>query len=264
MFLVLSISARQREQGWKSSAATSRSTCASKARRVTWDVGVFVFMYLWYPSFLLFHQFSCLKFYCFTTQKKVNGERVSLQNLFTLSHSPIIRAIESVEVCEGRRRRAGGFLWKLRAAYRVFWLPVGPIPRSWLPQSKGQKGSVDFCKQVERLELRSPLGNSSWSSLSFFVCFFCGGCLFICDCCCRRRRFHSSRYGNTMKTVAATAMNAKSSRAHTIFKLMVEKRAWVDRTVLNHGTLRWFCKTGLLIWSPLLSWMGFMMLSRES
>lgn len=27
-----------------------------------------------------------------------------------------------------------------------------------------------------------------------------------------------------MKTVAATAMNAKSSRAHTIFKLMVEKR----------------------------------------
>eukprot|EP00913_Durusdinium_trenchii_P008298 g7795.t1 len=31
-------------------------------------------------------------------------------------------------------------------------------------------------------------------------------------------------YGNTMKTVAATAMNAKSSRAHTIFKLMVEKR----------------------------------------
>ena len=36
------------------------------------------------------------------------------------------------------------------------------------------------------------------------------------------------RYGNTMKTVAATAMNAKSSRAHTIFKLMVEKRDLVE------------------------------------
>ena len=39
-----------------------------------------------------------------------------------------------------------------------------------------------------------------------------------------RRAACSGRYGNTMKTVAATAMNAKSSRAHTIFKLMVEKR----------------------------------------
>ena len=39
-----------------------------------------------------------------------------------------------------------------------------------------------------------------------------------------RRAACNGRYGNTMKTVAATAMNAKSSRAHTIFKLMVEKR----------------------------------------
>ena len=39
-----------------------------------------------------------------------------------------ICAIESVEVCEGRRRWAGGFVWKLRAAYRVFWLPVDRIP----------------------------------------------------------------------------------------------------------------------------------------
>lgn len=43
----------------------------------------------------------------------------------------------------------------------------------------------------------------------------------------------SCRYGNTMKTVAATAMNAKSSRAHTIFKLMVEKRASLDRNFLS-------------------------------
>lgn len=30
-------------------------------------------------------------------------------------------------------------------------------------------------------------------------------------------------YGNTMKTIAATAMNARSSRGHTIFKLIMEK-----------------------------------------
>mmetsp|Transcript_33302 Transcript_33302/g.62198 ORF Transcript_33302/g.62198 Transcript_33302/m.62198 type:complete len:286 (-) Transcript_33302:2-859(-) len=35
-------------------------------------------------------------------------------------------------------------------------------------------------------------------------------------------------YGNTMKTVAATAMNAKSSRAHTVFKLALEKRGGED------------------------------------
>jgi len=40
-------------------------------------------------------------------------------------------------------------------------------------------------------------------------------------------------YGNTMKTVAATAMNAKSSRAHTIFKLMVEKRGGTDNTIVT-------------------------------
>ncbi|CAK9101901.1 Kinesin-like protein KIF13B (Kinesin-like protein GAKIN) [Durusdinium trenchii] len=40
-------------------------------------------------------------------------------------------------------------------------------------------------------------------------------------------------YGNTMKTVAATAMNAKSSRAHTIFKLMVEKRGGSDNTIVT-------------------------------
>eukprot|EP00931_Biecheleriopsis_adriatica_P073829 TRINITY_DN48042_c0_g1_i1.p1 TRINITY_DN48042_c0_g1~~TRINITY_DN48042_c0_g1_i1.p1 ORF type:complete len:1119 (+),score=211.71 TRINITY_DN48042_c0_g1_i1:151-3507(+) len=40
-------------------------------------------------------------------------------------------------------------------------------------------------------------------------------------------------YGNTMKTVAATAMNAKSSRAHTIFKLMVEKRGGCDNTIVT-------------------------------
>jgi len=35
-------------------------------------------------------------------------------------------------------------------------------------------------------------------------------------------------YGNTMKTVAATAMNAKSSRAHTVFKLSMEKKGGHD------------------------------------
>jgi len=39
-------------------------------------------------------------------------------------------------------------------------------------------------------------------------------------------------YGNTMKTVAATAMNAKSSRSHTVFKLMVEKKGGVDNMTI--------------------------------
>jgi len=40
-------------------------------------------------------------------------------------------------------------------------------------------------------------------------------------------------YGNTMKTVAATAMNSKSSRGHTIFKLMLEKRGGSDKTIIT-------------------------------
>uniref|UniRef100_A0A7S4RK85 Kinesin motor domain-containing protein n=1 Tax=Alexandrium monilatum TaxID=311494 RepID=A0A7S4RK85_9DINO len=40
-------------------------------------------------------------------------------------------------------------------------------------------------------------------------------------------------YGNTMKMVAATAMNSKSSRGHTIFKLMLEKRGGSDKTIIT-------------------------------
>merc|ERR1719160_1145992 len=35
-------------------------------------------------------------------------------------------------------------------------------------------------------------------------------------------------YGNTMKTVAATAMNSKSSRAHTIFVIRFDKNDGQD------------------------------------
>ena len=47
-------------------------------------------------------------------------------------------------------------------------------------------------------------------------------------------------------------MNAKSSRAHTIFKLMVEKRASLDSGtfwVVSWDTPEMELKTGLLIWS---------------
>jgi len=39
-------------------------------------------------------------------------------------------------------------------------------------------------------------------------------------------------FGNTMKTVAATAMNSKSSRSHTIFRLKMEKRGGSDNAVV--------------------------------
>mmetsp|Transcript_15676 Transcript_15676/g.36754 ORF Transcript_15676/g.36754 Transcript_15676/m.36754 type:complete len:916 (-) Transcript_15676:181-2928(-) len=39
-------------------------------------------------------------------------------------------------------------------------------------------------------------------------------------------------FGNAMKTVAATAMNSKSSRAHTIFRLKMEKRGGSDNAVV--------------------------------
>eukprot|EP00404_Azadinium_spinosum_P009808 CAMPEP_0180554616 /NCGR_PEP_ID=MMETSP1036_2-20121128/75006_1 /TAXON_ID=632150 /ORGANISM="Azadinium spinosum, Strain 3D9" /LENGTH=328 /DNA_ID=CAMNT_0022570413 /DNA_START=103 /DNA_END=1085 /DNA_ORIENTATION=+ len=40
-------------------------------------------------------------------------------------------------------------------------------------------------------------------------------------------------WGNTMKTVRATAMNAQSSRGHTVFKLNVEKRGGSDNEILT-------------------------------
>lgn len=153
-----------------------------------WCFCFYVFVISIIPSFPSIFLLEILLFY-YTEESQWRKSRFRISSLWMISkgNSPIIRAIESVEVCEGRRRWAGGFIWKLRAAYRVFWLPVGRIPEL-VAAVKGPKSSVYFCKQVEGLELRSLLGNSSWSSLSFFVCFFVAVQSVVDDCCCRPRR----------------------------------------------------------------------------
>jgi hypothetical protein len=44
-------------------------------------------------------------------------------------------------------------------------------------------------------------------------------------------------YGNAMKSVSATAMNSKSSRAHTIFKMNLKRRGGQDHKVITSETV---------------------------